>query len=141
MDAREPPQCLHEVPVGARIVLGPDGIAFGPDAAAAESPAVPTAITSPRRLRIHQARESPLGLLLPVRRQGDAAEPILHAWKLAERPLGIERADERGAQSQTADRAECHASGAFREHIIPARPAALLCYTSGIGEFSCVTSY
>src|ERR1035441_6902880 len=122
MDSREPPQRLHEVPVRARIVLRPDGIAFGPDAAAAESPAVPAAITSPRRLR-------------------DGPEPVLHARKFAERPLGIERADERGAQSQTADRAESHASGAFREHIIPSRPAALLCYTSGIGEFSCVTSY
>src|ERR1043166_2799743 len=56
--------------VRPRIILRPAGSAFSPIERAAV-PARIAAKTSVRGLGIHQPREDPLGLLLPIRRQGD----------------------------------------------------------------------
>src|SRR5580704_5103116 len=72
--------------IGARIILRPNGIALGPQPApvAATETADP-AITSARRLRIHQARKSPLGFFLIVGRKFNLAQAVFNARIFAKR--------------------------------------------------------
>src|SRR5947209_11351872 len=97
------------MPVRARIILGPDGVAFGPRAAGITvTTAAPVAAAGGRG--IHKPRESPLGFLQRVRRQGDVAQPVLHTRILPKRQLeGVEDAEQGDAGSQSNGFMESHA--------------------------------
>ena len=84
----------REVAVGARIVLGPDGIAVSP-VAAVSIEASETKVALSRIRRIHQAREGPLGILAPVGREGKVV--VLDARVFAEGTLeGVQSSPEGG---------------------------------------------
>src|SRR5208337_2344760 len=95
----ETPQSGCEVPVGARIVLSPTGIALAPvhHHSPAETAPAAAAESGVGVLGIHQAGENVLGAFLPVRRYGDLVIPF-QAGINAERLLqGVNRSDEQQA--------------------------------------------
>ena len=65
----QPPQGRGEVPIGARVILGPTGPTLAPIAVAAPESA--TAARAVGVLRIHQPGENPVGLSLVIRRERD----------------------------------------------------------------------
>src|SRR5437660_6545123 len=89
MNPREPAHGLDEMPVRARIILGPDGGAVSPVAVAVR--AVPA--ESSGDLWIHQPRECELSLLLPV--GGKWKIIVLDARILPERALISEGGSEK----------------------------------------------
>src|SRR5580704_8668991 len=97
LNARQTPDGLREMPVGARIILGPERQPL-PEVAIETST---VAVVRPGR--IHQPRERPLALVLPVGRQLEAE--IFDAGVLFEWPLeSVERADENESASQPTRR-------------------------------------
>src|ERR1022692_1828611 len=105
VEARQAAEGLHEVAVGARIILGPHGVAFGPLAAASKAKAEAAPAATVGGLRVHEAGEGPLGLLLKVGRKRDVAESVFHARKFAERQLEtVQNAEEGKAGSQRLGR-------------------------------------
>ena len=83
MHARQAPQRFGEMPVRPRIIGSPTGTPLLPGPVA--EPAVPS--VNPERRRVHQTREGPLGLLLPVMRDREIV--VLATRKFAERALRL----------------------------------------------------
>ena len=112
MQPRQPPQRLREVPVGARIILRPTGAARVPVQYLAPPAEASAAETRLRVLRIHQTREDPLRLLLPILRKGNVVVR-LHADEL---PEGLLKGQQRAGQRQSAT-ADC--DNAAESHGLP----------------------
>src|SRR6185437_7056231 len=75
MNAGQAAHREHEMPVRARIILGPQGAAFTPVTFASRTTIIPPP-------RIHQRRNGPLRFLLIIGRKGNGAEPVFNAGVL-----------------------------------------------------------
>src|SRR5262249_547052 len=82
VDARQPPDTLQKMPVGAGIVDGPVVVTVAAEAAAAENVTIDT--------RIAQPGTSPFGLLVPVVRERKVI--VLDAGILLKRSLRVQDA-------------------------------------------------
>ncbi len=114
---------MREMPVRARIILGPAGAAVGP--VSAPESETPPAEARLRVHRIHQSGEDPFGLLLIVRRHRDvivAFQADVHA------PRHLERGQS-GYKRQSAryhPRYFSHRHRAYREDSTGTRTPASL---------------
>jgi hypothetical protein len=113
MQPGQTPHGQQEVPIGARIILGPHGIAMFPILAAGAAITETAEAAGSWSERVHQPGKCPLGFFQIIRRQLDVSDTIFDAIKLAERPLEGTQSPE--SHDATRDHPETrHASSCVR---------------------------